>query len=63
MKPSERIKMLDNGERMTGNGILIAVVKYLDEEYEKTACSKGEHDAELWNGIYKCKRCGLEFIM
>lgn len=61
MKPSERIKEIVY--ETTGGGIgsaeisLHAIVKFLDE---MTACSRGEHDDEVWNDIYKCKKCKVE---
>jgi hypothetical protein len=35
MKPSERIKELDSGERRTLDGRREAIIKYLDELYAK----------------------------
>lgn len=36
MKPSERINELDTGERITTYGVVEAIIKYLDEQYEKS---------------------------
>lgn len=70
MKPSERIynikKELFN--HYSGNNDIDelqkeikAIKKYLDEEYEKGACSRGEHEHEdeVWNDMYICKNCRI----
>lgn len=36
MKPSERIEELDTCERITTFGVVEAIIKYLDEQYEKS---------------------------
>lgn len=71
MKPSDKIKEIAGGElglnqissyeiSQVGEGTYIkAILQYLDEEYEKNACSRGEHDYEVWNDNYLCKKCHI----
>lgn len=69
MKPSERIREIQKinrknyiGGQFTEYPVELAIMDYLDEEYEKNSCNRGEHDGEVWNDMYKCKKCGAIYV-
>lgn len=35
------------------------ILAYLDEQWEKNGCREGRHDYEVWNDVYKCKKCNV----
>ena len=70
-KPSERIKELSgkvNKDPNCNDFQLVlehiqGLLDYLDEEYERNTCNRGEHKYEQENNLNVCQKCHIVGVL